>query len=211
MQVGTMGYDWPLPDPDSFDVKKRADIHLDSETGIFTIKLRKEVTDLLGGEPQVWGRDLGQTKRDYERKVAAYKVALRNLAREKVIVVYYRRDRKAHLGTKEFDSWAHDHLPHTRLGLEYNVFVKVGKHVYSQQFEEAPLHHEGSAEDSKYRRVIPWTEEAEAFFFNMVVNMQGLIDRLDGFLRKGDLTENVKLAIAAGGGMAALPAPPEES
>ncbi|AXQ68961.1 hypothetical protein HOU00_gp164 [Caulobacter phage CcrPW] len=211
MQVGTMGYDWPLPDPDSFDVKKRADIHLDSDTGIFTIKLRKEVVDLLGCVPQVHGRDLNQTKRDYERKIAQYKVALRNLAREKVIVVYYRRDRRDGHQAKEFQSWAHDHLPTVRLGLQYDVLIKVGKHVYSQQFEEAPLHHEGSAENSQYRKVIPWSEEAEAFFFNMIVSMQGLIDRLDGFLRKGDLNENVKLAIAAGGGLAALPAPSQES
>lgn len=212
MEVGTLRYDWPQPDPDTFDVKKTAKINLDPATGVFSIALRKEVIDLLGGEAMVWGRDMDQTKRDYERRIERYKIALRNQQREKVIVIYYRRDRRTALGAiYEFDSWAHDRLPQTRLGLEYEVLIKVGKHVYSQQFEEAPLHHEGSAEDGKFRRVIPWTEEAEAFFFNMVINMQGLIDRLDGFLRKGDLSENVKLAIAAGGGLAALPAPNKES
>lgn len=227
-QLADYRYDFPLEDRGK---KKRraAKVEITGE-GMFKIYYPKEVIQWFGLKTEyAFARSLGEATGSFERQIEDYRNAVQTANREKVIVVTYLYNMPYadggfggtyQLGRSGYTSAHDDHIGKYGLSLDYEVVWKIGDSLYMVPIDGdektgrvygAPHHlYRLPLDQNKGKYLLPWTEEHEQFFSNMVMGLESMTARLNKFFGD-DLLANMTKAIAAGGGFASLPAPEKKA
>lgn len=215
-------YRYKLPGLTLDDAKRKVvAVYLNTDSGIFTMRLPEEVVGILGGTGIVSDRDMNTCIREFDRLIDKYENTIRTQSAKPVIVIWWvynkPKPKDAPFNTAVTyqigGSFSSDRAPDLAMGLEYEVLYQIGNGLYELAVDErngdvyGKPHHRMSL-PAKGRKVMDWTQEREAFIANMVKSMQGLIERVNHFFA-ADFIANIDLAIESGASALALPAPPK--
>jgi len=220
-------YKFPLAGVASRNAK--AQVLLNPETGIFSMKYPPEVIALTKCGEVASSRQLNEVIGQFERTIGKYGSIVRSQNRERVIVVNYKRNWTGRAANGEIHTYsvgsvqelggafARD-IPMLGMGLDYEILWKIeGRGIFEIGFNDdgtpaGDPEHRYSADPQGFK-IIPWTEEREAFFKAMRDGLGNMIDRMNNFF-SADYLANIDRAIANGGSglalggpQAALPAP----
>lgn len=194
-----------------------------TDAGFFKIDYPKEVAKMYGmadKDAHAYGNTLRDAESMFARRLTDYKNAVQTENRKKVILVQFLfnspggspLESRRSLTRDDHGHWS-DPAGRFALSLDYRILWQINESLFDVPIDDRNGHVYGEPthvkrlplEDRAYN-VIDWTEEREAFLSNMVMSMEGLTSKLRQFFGK-NLLENMTLAIATGGGLAALPAP----
>lgn len=200
MKVKTISRNILALPPEEGMKKVTLTVTLDTASGIFSVKTPKAIVDLMGASPDLYAKSMDEIETQLDRMVKKYEIAARLRVAEQVIVVNYRSKRAAStpIGyTSNFTEFSSDTFPSLVMAFDYEILLRVGDKLYSQEFEDAPLTYEGSAHSTSTRVVIDWSAEAEELFENASQKLQAMIERMDSFLEPEKLTDNIQSALAS--------------
>jgi hypothetical protein len=199
MKVKTLSRNIIALPPQEGTQKVTMTVNLDANSGAFSLNAPKAIVDLMGIHPGLQAQTLGHLEDQIDRLIEKYEIAARLRIAEQVIVVNYRskRDADVPIGyTSNFTEFSHDAFPSLVMSFDYEILLRVGDKLYSQEFEGAPLNHEGSANSTSKRIIIDWSLEAENMFEEATRKLQAMIEHMDAFLEPRKLAENIQQAIS---------------
>jgi hypothetical protein len=188
----------PLISPDMKAVS--IGIKLDAETGLFTLATPRLICDRLGSQATMQADTMIRLISDVDRLIEAYNIAAQVDTSTKVIVLTFRAkcpDSSVSGMRSDFNEWSGNDLPLYTMAFDYDVMLEIAGQLYSQEFDGAPLYHEGSSTSGSGKRIIPWSQDAQNMFEQMTQRMCAMIDQMDKFLHPEYLEANIKSAIAA--------------
>lgn len=187
-----------LPPKEGQSSRKIA-IDIDDTTGLFSCKIPKDVISLIGVNPGLADTTLSGLTHKLDAQLEKYELAVQMSLATQVIVVNYRvkcADNTPFGLRNDFDERSTDPLPLNIIGFDYEVLLKIGDRLYSQEFEGAPLHYEGTAKTDPNRMILDWSAQSEAMFVQMTARMEQMIEQLNEFFSPDTIAENVAAALA---------------
>jgi len=185
--------------PETGRAATKISISLDTAGGIFHLRLPARIIAILGCANTMSAISLKRLTDDLDARIEAYEIAARLTIATRVIVINYRTkydDPSIPSGFQsDFTESGTDHLPRQIIGFDHEVLLKIGGHLYRQEFEGAPLEHRGPAKSSRTHIVMDWSQHAEDMLAEMTDRLGSMIARMNAFFAHDTAADNIARAI----------------